>query len=228
MNCKIAIIMPALNEEKSIEYLIDEIPKNLISQIVVVDNGSTDETAIIAEKKGAIVVEETKRGYGNACLKGIEYLEENPPSIVVFLDADYSDNPQYLHALINPIAEKKADLVLGSRIKKGESRGELSFHVYAANIFFSKLINFFYGLNLTDLGPFRAISWKTLKSLDMSSKTYGWSAEMIVKAAKFGIKISEVNVGFRKRIGKSKISGSIKSSLIAVLHIFYNIFKFRL
>lgn len=105
------------------------------------------------------MVKETKRGYGNACLKGIEYLKDNPPSIVVFLDADYSDNPQYLHALINPIAEKKADLVLGSRIKKGESRRALSFHVYAANIFFSKLINFFYDLNLTDLGPFRAICW---------------------------------------------------------------------
>lgn len=228
MNCKIAMIMPALNEEKSIELLLDEIPKNLISQIVVVDNGSTDKTAIKAEKKGAIVVEETKRGYGNACLKGIEYLEENPPSIVVFLDADYSDDPKHLQSLINPIIEKKAELVLGSRIKKGQGRGELAFHVYVANIFFSKLINFFYGLNLTDLGPFRAICWHSLKRLKMSSKTFGWSAEMIVKAAEIGIRISEVNIGSRKRIGKSKISGSVKSSLIAALHIFYTIFKFRL
>jgi glycosyltransferase involved in cell wall biosynthesis len=226
MNSKIAVIIPALNEEKSIELVIRAIPKDLSPRIVVVDNGSTDNTGIIARKNGVIVIEEPKHGYGRACKAGIKYLEEHPPSIVVFLDADYSDDPSAMLYFIRPIIEKYADLVLGSRLKNNINKDACPSHVFAANRFFSKMINLLYKLDITDLGPFRAIRWENLKQLNMNSKTYGWSSEMIVKAAKKKFKIMEIPVSYRKRIGKSKISGTFKGSIIAALLIFYNILRY--
>ncbi len=225
MKEKIAVIIPALNEEESIELVIGDIPNYLSSRIIVVDNGSTDETATKARKKGAILIEEPDRGYGRACLAGLKYLERIPPSIVVFLDADYSDDVSSMPNLIQPIMDGMADLVLGSRISK-RGLNALPFHVLVANRFFSWMINKLYSLNLTDLGPFRAIRWDTLEVLDMGSKTFGWSAEMIVKAARTNAKIVEIPVKFRKRIGKSKISGSVLGSLKAAFHIFLNILRY--
>jgi glycosyltransferase involved in cell wall biosynthesis len=220
---KIAVIIPALNEEKSIEQVIRDIPKNLVSDIIVVDNGSTDSTGNKARTIGAKVVEEPKQGYGRACKAGIRYLKMAPPSIVVFLDADHCDYPPDMHRLVQPIILSKADLVLGSRLKQRTENDSLRLHVRAANRFFSKLINLFYHTNLTDLGPFRAVRWSALTRLKMISETYGWSSEMIVKAARQKFNIVEIPVKYRRRIGKSKISGSFKASLKAALHIFYNI-----
>lgn len=227
IKAKIAVIIPALNEEKSIELVVRDIPKNLVSEIVVVDNGSTDSTAIKARTIGAKVVEEPRQGYGRACKAGIRYLETAPPSIVVFLDADYSDYPADMRHLVQPIIDDNADLVLGSRLKQKADDDSLELHVTAANRFFSKLINLLYGINLTDLGPFRAIRWDVLTQLNMCTETYGWSSEMIVKAAKKKFNIVEIPMKYRRRIGKSKISGSFRGSLKAALHILYNIIKYR-
>lgn len=228
MKNEIAVIIPALNEEKSIELVIGAIPAKLSSKVIVVDNGSTDETSKRALKKGAMVIREPEQGYGRACMAGINFLKEDPPSIVVFLDAGYSDDPSKMTDLVRPIIERRADLVLGSRLSKGRSRGQLPIHVYSANRVFSWLINQLYHLNLTDLGPFRAISWKALKSLRMGANTFGWSAEMIVKAAKLGLKITEYPIGHSKRIGKSKISGSVRRSLMAALYILYYVLRYSL
>ena len=219
----IAVIIPALDEEESIGLVVRDIPKELVSQVVVVNNGSVDDTGIIARMNSAVVIDEPEHGYGRACKAGIKYLENAPPSIVVFLDGDYSDYPGELSRLIQPIIEERADLVLGSRLRFQNS---LSFHVAAANKFFSKLINLLYGVSLTDLGPFRAIKWDLLQRLNMTSDTYGWSCEMIVKAAKTKARIEEFPVRYRKRIGRSKISGSFRGSLKAFTHILYNILRY--
>ena len=226
MKAEIAVIVPALNEEESIEQVVGDIPGDLVSEIVVVDNGSTDRTGANARKTGAKVIVEHERGYGRACMAGVKYLEKHPPSIIVFLDADHSDPPTALPNLVQPVLSGEADLVLASRAAK--MRGALPWHVFAANRIFAWMINHLYHLHLTDLGPFRAIRWDTLKALNMSSETYGWSSEMIVKAAKIKARITEIPVAYRKRIGHSKISGTVRGSLKAASWIFYNILRYRL
>ncbi len=226
MDKKVAAVIPALNEEDSIGYVLDDIPRETVPEVIVVDNGSTDRTKIEAEKHGAIVITERRKGYGNACMAGISYLRRKPPYIVVFCDADYSDDPKEIPKIVQPILTANYELVLGSRMRIKDNI--LPFHVKAANAFFSKMINLFYGLNITDLGPLRSIRWDKLEQLEMHSKTYGWSAEMIVKAARNRYKISELPVKYRKRIGQSKISGRVKTSLEATLHIIYNIIRYHL
>lgn len=224
----IVVIIPALNEEDSLGLVIGEIPRGLVSAIIVVDNGSTDETAAVARSSGAIVLREPRRGYGRACMSGVKYLHDDPPSIVVFLDADYSDPPSAMPALLQPLKSGEADLVLASRLNSANSKATVPTHVYFANKIFAWTIKLLYGLTLTDLGPFRAIKWDTLKTLDMSAQGYGWSSEMIVKAARMNRKVIEVPIVFRKRIGRSKISGNIAASLEAASVTFYNIFRYWL
>ncbi len=224
----IAVIIPALNEEESIKLVVKEVPKNIVSEIVVVDNGSTDDTRAKAKESGATVVTEPKHGYGRACKAGVRHLEKTPPEIVVFLDADYSDYPADMSNLVQPIVDGNADLVLGSRLRNDLEKDAILSHAVAANRYFSRLINLMYDLNLTDLGPFRAIRWNALGRLNMKSDSYGWSCEMIVKTAKLKFKIMEVPVRYRRRIGRSKISGNIVSSLRASLHILYNIMRHRI
>jgi len=228
VKAEIAVIVPALNEEESIEQVVGDIPGDLVSEIVVVDNGSTDRTGAKARKTGAKVIVEHERGYGRACMAGVKYLEKHRPSIIVFLDADYSDPPTALPNLVQPVLSGEADLVLASRAWSKNDRGALPWHVFAANRIFAWMINHLYHLHLTDLGPFRAIRWDTLKALNMSSETYGWSSEMIVKAAKMKARITEIPVACRKRMGHSKISGTVRGSLKAASWIFYNILRYCL
>ncbi len=228
MKPRVVVLIPALNEEESIQLVIRDISRDFVSEIIVINNGSSDSTKYKAKESGALVIDAPKQGYGRACLTGIQYLKSNPPSIVVFLDADYSDIASALPYLIQPIIDGKADLVLGSRLHGAYEEDALSKHVLLANRFFSTLINILYHLKLTDLGPFRAIGWDTLQTLTMVSKTYGWSSEMIVKAARKKYRVIEIPIGCRKRIGTSKISGSIKGSIKAAIYIFYIIVKFRL
>ena len=220
----ISVVIPALNEENAIAKVIADIPKNvcppdghtgaIVQEIIVVDNGSTDDTAAIAEQNGARVVDETRRGYGYACLAGIAALEAAPPDIVVFLDGDYSDYPADLPRLLQPILEGRADLVIGAR-KAYNAREALLPQARFGNWLACLLIRRFFGAHYTDLGPFRAIRYSQLLALDMQDKTFGWTVEMQLKAAKQAIPVCEVPVHYRKRIGTSKITGTLTGSLKA-------------
>ena len=213
------VIIPAFNESKSIGKVISEIPA-LVTEIVVVNNNSTDNTAMVAEEKGATVLLETKKGYGYSCLKGIEYLKSkaSPASIIVFLDGDYSDFPEELNQLLKPIINSNAVMVIGSR-------GSMLFQQIAGNWLVTRLIKLFFKVNFTDLGPFRAITWEALQKINMQDKTFGWTVEMQVKAAKLQLKFQEIPVSYRKRIGKSKVSGTIKGTILAGYKILLTIFK---
>ena len=220
----ISVVIPALNEENAIAKVIADIPKNvctpdghtgaIVQEIIVVDNGSTDDTATIAKQNGARVVDETRRGYGYACLAGIAALEAAPPDIVVFLDGDYSDYPADLPRLLQPILEGRADLVIGAR-KAYNAREALLPQARFGNWLACLLIRRFFGAHYTDLGPFRAIRYSQLLALDMQDKTFGWTVEMQLKAAKRAIPVCEVPVHYRKRIGTSKITGTLTGSLKA-------------
>ncbi|MCY3413040.1 MAG: glycosyltransferase family 2 protein [Candidatus Heimdallarchaeota archaeon] len=220
----IAIIIPALNEELAIESTLQAIP--IEATIVVVDNGSTDNTATIASKY-ATVVSEINKGYGFACLKGIDYLKtlNPPPKLVIFLDADGADDPSELMKLLE-IKENipYPDLVLGSRLDKLEM-GAMAKHAIWANKVFTKIIKLLYKVKLSDMGPMRVIDYQTLLDIDMQDTGYGWTSEMIVKAIKRGYTLVEVPVTYRKRIGVSKISGSWITSLRAALWITIHIIK---
>lgn len=217
-NLKIAVIVPALNEELAIGRVVREIP-NLVTKAIVVDNGSTDGTAEQAREAGAHVVHEERRGYGYACLRGME--EASDTDVLVFLDGDYSDSPEEMGLLIEPIAAGDADLVVGSRIRGRREKGAMLPHSFVANILFSLALRLLYGLRVTDIGPFRAIRYDWLISLGMEDVTYGWTLEMMVKAAKRKLRVVEVPVSYRKRIGQSKVSGSLWASLKAVTKMIY-------
>jgi glycosyltransferase involved in cell wall biosynthesis len=228
-NSKIVkIIIPAYNEEGGIGGVIREIPRNLIHEIVVVNNASTDNTAEIAKSEGATVLHEPVRGYGRACLKGIEYLKESKlkPEIIVFLDADHSDYPEEIKELIKPILEQQADLVIGSRALGNRESGSMTPQQIFGNWLATRLLRLFYNVKFTDLGPFRAITFAELVKLDMQDKTFGWTVEMQLKAAKNGLRCVEVPVRYRKRIGFSKISGTIRGTVMAGYKILYTIFKY--
>ena len=224
----IDVIIPAFNEEQSIGKVIRDIPKNLIRNIVVCNNNSSDNTAIFASNAGALVVEQPVQGYGNACLKGIEFIQNQkstaPPDIIVFMDGDYSDYPQEIDVLIEPIRSGH-DLVIGSRILGGAPQGSLTIPQKVGNWLATRLISVFYGYRFTDLGPFRAIRWNKLLQLDMQDRNYGWTVEMQVKALKFHLACTEVPVSYRKRIGQSKISGTVSGSIRAGHKILWTIFK---
>ena len=228
------VIIPALNEEKAIGNVIGDIPKSLVSKIIVVDNGSTDQTSTLARKLGAKVVFEPVKGYGKACLAGLNHiflLSANHPDIIVFLDADYSDYPEEMEKLITPILDKSYDLVIGSRIAGKIEKKAMPTHAMLANKVISKMLSFLLRNRFTDIGPFRAIRYQALQSLEMKDKTYGWTVEMNIKAARKGLKIQEVPVRYRKRIGTSKVSGrpiaSIKAMIVIILSILKYMFETR-
>jgi glycosyltransferase involved in cell wall biosynthesis len=206
---KIAVIIPALNEEKTIALVLNDIPKDLVDEVVVIDNGSSDRTAEIAKEKGATVLSETRRGYGYPCLRGIEYLKSKGPDVVVFVDANYSDHPAEIGRLVEPIIREDYDLVLGSRILGNVEKGALRLPVRFGNLLATVLIRLLYRHRYTDVGPFRAIKFRKLLQLDMHDNL-GWTVEMQVKAVKAGFKILEVPVSYRKGTGKSKITGNVK------------------
>lgn len=224
----INVIIPAFNEENGVGQVIQEIPMNLVSEIIVVNNASTDNTAHVAKQAGATVLREPTPGYGRACLAGIAYLKtKNPsPDIVVFLDADHSDFPEEIRHLIEPILLDNVDLVIGSRALGHKEKGSMTPQQVFGNWLATRLLNLFYGVKFTDLGPFRAIKYDSLLSLDMQDRTYGWTVEMQVKAAKQNMKCVEIPVGYRKRIGFSKVSGTLKGTLMAGYKIITTIFKY--
>ena len=221
------VIIPALNEEKSIALVIQDIPSYLVRNIYVCDNGSTDNTAANAKSAGAIVVHEAKKGYGAACLKGISTISNTnaPPDILVFIDGDYSDYPQELESLIKPIIDSNKDLVIGSRVQGLADKGSLTQVQKFGNALSTKLISLLFNEHFTDLGPFRAIRWESLIKLNMVDQNYGWTVEMQVKAAKLNMDCCEVPVNYKNRIGKSKVSGTIKGSILAGYKILSTIFK---
>ena len=221
----LSIIIPALNEERSLGYVIKSIPK-IYREVVVVDNGSSDKTSKVAFENGAKVITEKNKGYGFACLKGIDYLKENPPDIIVFLDGDYSDYPEEINKIIEPICNNQVDFVIGSRVKSLRENGSMTPQQVFGNKLACFLMNLLYSSAFTDLGPFRAIKWKTLKELKMTDKTYGWTVEMQLKILRNRIAYCEVPVRYRKRIGYSKVSGTLKGSVLAGVKIISWIFKY--
>ena len=221
----LSIIIPALNEEKSIGYVIKSIPK-IYREVIVVDNGSSDKTSKVAFENGAKVITEKNKGYGFACLKGIDYLKENPPDIIVFLDGDYSDYPEEINKIIEPICKNQVDFVIGSRVKSLRENGSMTPQQVFGNKLACFLMNLLYNSTFTDLGPFRALKWKTLKKLKMTDKTYGWTVEMQLKILRNRIAYCEVPVRYRKRIGYSKVSGTLKGSVLAGIKIISWIFKY--
>ena len=207
--------------------VINDIPKELVRDILVCNNASTDSTEKVAEESGATVIWAPEKGYGSACLKGIEYIKQNDtsPDIVVFLDGDYSDHPQEMVDLIAPIKEHGMDLVIGSRAMGQLESGSMMPQQIFGNWLATTLIKFFYNYSFTDLGPFRAITYDKLMEIDMQDPDFGWTVEMQVKAAKYKLKCTEVPVNYRKRIGVSKVSGTIKGTILAGHKIIWTIFK---
>ena len=224
---KINVVIPAFNEEQSIGKVIADIPKEIVSQIIVANNNSSDRTKLVAQAAGAIVVDEERAGYGFACLKGIDYLKQNVTTdILVFLDGDYSDYPEQLADVVEPIVNGQADLVIGSRALGKKESGSMTFPQIFGNWLATTLIKLFYNVRFTDLGPFRAISWNKLMQINMQDQTYGWTVEMQVKAAKHKLRAVEVPVNYKRRIGVSKVSGTIKGTVLAGYKILFTIFKY--
>ena len=223
----VVVIIPAFDEENGVGQVIREIPREFVNEIIVVNNNSTDNTELIAKEAGATVLREPIPGYGRACLKGIDYLKQmNPkPEIVIFLDADHSDYPEEIPTLLKPIFEG-ADLAIGSRALGKKEQGAMTPQQIFGNWLATRLLDLFYGVKSTDLGPFRAIKYTTLIELDMQDKTYGWTVEMQLKAAKNGFRCVEVPVRYRRRIGFSKISGTVKGTVLAGYKILATIFKY--
>jgi glycosyltransferase involved in cell wall biosynthesis len=224
----IIVIIPAYNEEEAIGKVIAEIPKEWVREIVVVDNRSTDQTAIRAAEAGATVVHEPLPAYGQACLRGMAYVQSLPlpPDIIVFVDGDHSDYPEQLPDLVKPILDQNYDMVIGSRALGKRERGSMTPQQVFGNWLATFLMRLLYGVSYTDLGPFRAIKWDRLLALDMQDTTYGWTVEMQLKAAKQRMKTTEVPVKYRKRIGFSKISGTLKGVVLAGYKIITTIFKY--
>ena len=205
-------VIPALNESASIGGVLDAIPRGLIRRIVVCDNGSSDDTSEVARAHGARVIREDRRGYGSACLSALSALREDPPEAVLFLDADGSDDPSEASLLLDPIAAGRADLVIGSRTLGEREPGSLPLQSRFGNWLATRLLRLFYGARWTDLGPFRAVRWDALERLGMRDRDFGWTVEMQVKAARAGLRGIEVPVRYRKRIGRSKISGTVSGA----------------
>tara|TARA_B100000809_G_scaffold255101_1_gene293181 strand:+ start:446 stop:1141 length:696 start_codon:yes stop_codon:yes gene_type:complete len=224
----IDVIIPAFNEENSVGNVVRDIPKGLVREIIVVNNNSTDDTAINARNAGATVLTEPNMGYGNACLKGMAHVakKENKPDIIVFLDADYSDYPEEIVEVIAPIMNQNMDMVIGSRALGNLEKGAMTPQQIFGNWLATFLLKLFYGVTYTDLGPFRAIKYNSLVALGMKDKTYGWTVEMQVKAAKQKMKTCEVPVNYRVRIGFSKVSGTVKGTIGAGYKIITTIFKY--
>jgi glycosyltransferase involved in cell wall biosynthesis len=224
---RIAVLIPALNEEATLPAVLADLPTELIEEVVVVDNGSSDHTAQVARVSGATVLSEPRRGYGSACLAGIGYLRAKGPDIVVFLDADYSDHPDELPNIVRPIVAGECDLVIGSRTKGKAEPGALLLQARFGNALATLLIRLLYGFSYSDLGPFRAIRFSSLLGLGMIDRTYGWPVEMQIKAVRQKLRITEVPVRYRKRAGgESKVSGTIKGTALAGYKILWTVFRY--
>ncbi len=224
---RIAVLIPALNEEASLPYVLADLAKEIVNEVVVIDNGSSDRTAEVARSGGATVLNELRRGYGSACLAGIEYLKSQEPDIVVFLDADYSDHPDELLAVVRPIVAEGADFVIGSRTKGEAEPGALLFQSRFGNALATWLIRLLYGFTYSDLGPFRAIRFPALLGLGMTDRTYGWNVEMQIKAVRRRLRITEVPVRYRKRAGgESKVSGTVSGTFLAGYKILWTVFRY--
>jgi len=220
------VIIPAFNEEGSVGKVINDIPKDAVRTIIVGNNGSTDSTKEVATQAGAVVVDEPRSGYGSACLAGMRYVadQNTPPDIVVFIDGDYSDYPEQLKDLVAKITEGH-DLVIGSRALGDLQKGSMTPAQLFGNWLATNLIRLLYKYEFTDLGPFRAVRYNKLLEMDMSDPDFGWTVEMQVKAAKMGMSCTEIPVNYRRRIGVSKVSGTIRGTILAGHKILWTIFK---
>lgn len=223
----IKVIIPAYNEEKAIANVIKEIP-NSVNEIIVISNNSTDNTIKVATEAGATVLSESRKGYGYACLKGMEYIStlEIKPDIVVFLDGDYSDYPEELTKIIAPILENNIDFVVGSRVASLREKHSMTPQQIFGNWLATTLMKIFFKATFTDLGPFRAIKYDKLLALKMEDKTYGWTVEMQLKVLKQKMSYLEIPVRYKNRIGVSKVSGTVKGSVMAGIKIIGWIFKY--
>jgi glycosyltransferase involved in cell wall biosynthesis len=208
---RVSVIIPTHNEAQSIERVLADLPSELTTEVIVVDSNSNDGTPEIAARMGARVLQEPRRGYGRACLTGLA--STSSPDVVVFLDGDYSDRPSELPILLAPIVDGSADITLGSRLRARTSAAALPWHQMFGNRLAARLIRLLYGLRITDLGPFRAGRADVLRLLDLEETTYGWAVEMILKGALGGYRVVEVPVSYYPRIGKSKISGTLKGTV---------------
>ncbi len=216
---KISVVIPAYNEEKAIGKVVRGVPANLVNEIIVVDNGSTDDTANQAALAGARVVREIRPGYGSACLAGAK--AAGNAEIIAFLDGDRSDNPAQLKAIADPVINNQADLVIGSRIDGKLDKGSMPVHGRLGNRLIVFLLRMLYGVNITDIGSFRAIKAKSLFELNMEQMTYGWPVEMVVKSSRRGFRIRSVPIHYRRRIGKSKVTGTLKGTVLATYYMFF-------
>lgn len=223
----IKVIIPAYNEADSIANVINDIP-DIVDEIIVVSNNSTDATETNARKAGATVLKESRKGYGYACLKGMSYVakQEPKPDIIVFLDGDYSDYPEELTKIIQPITENNIDFVIGARVKRLREQGSMTIPQIFGNWLATFLMRVMFNSRFTDLGPFRAIKYEKLLALSMEDKTYGWTVEMQLKALKQKLSYTEIPVNYRNRIGVSKVSGTVKGAIFAGIKILGWIFKY--
>ena len=223
----IKVIIPAYNEADSIAKVINDIPKS-VEEVIVVSNNSTDDTEINARNAGATVLSETQKGYGYACLKGMDYVakQQQQPDIIVFLDGDYSDYPEELTKIVAPIINDNLDFVIGARVKRLREQGAMTPQQIFGNWLACVLMKLMFGAKFTDLGPFRAIKYDKLLALQMEDKTYGWTVEMQLKVLKQKLSYTEIPVNYRNRIGVSKVSGTVKGSVMAGVKILGWIFKY--
>ena len=227
-NFTIDVLIPAFNEENSVGKVIKDIPA-FVRNIIVVNNNSNDDTKMVADAAGAIVLDEPQKGYGKACLTGMDFIKnlKQQPDILVFLDADYSDYPEQMSEVIRPIIEDGYDMVIGSRALGKRESGAMTLPQIFGNWLSTTLMYRIYGVKYSDLGPFRAIKWDKLKTLNMEDEDYGWTIEMQIKAAKSGLKTTEVPVDYRKRIGVSKVSGTVKGVFGAGWKILWTLWRYR-
>jgi glycosyltransferase involved in cell wall biosynthesis len=223
----IKVIIPAYNEEKAIGYVIQDIPSS-VSEVIVISNNSTDDTIQVAKNAGATVLSESRKGYGYACLKGMEYIaqQETKPDIIVFLDGDYSDYPQELTQIIAPIIKDDIDFVVGARVSRFREKQSMTPQQVFGNWLATTLMKSFFNATFTDLGPFRAIKYEKLVALNMEDKTYGWTVEMQLKVLKQKMSYVEIPVHYKNRIGISKVSGTVKGTIMAGIKIIGWIFKY--
>jgi glycosyltransferase involved in cell wall biosynthesis len=221
------VVIPALDESRSLPLVLGDLPRAAVRHVVVADNGSKDDTAAVAREAGCVVVSEPRRGYGSACLAGLAHLAAlpRPPDVVVFLDADRSDHADELPLLLAPIASGRADLVVGSRALGAREPGALLPQQRVGNWIATSMIRRLYGTEVTDLGPFRAITWEGLSRLGMADRDYGWTAEMQVKALRRGLRYEEVPVSYRRRVGRSKIAGTVRGTIGAGVKIVATILR---
>lgn len=223
---RVSVVIPTRNEASALAHVLADIPAWLVTEVLVVDSNSTDGTPEVAERMGARVIREPRRGYGQACLTGIAHC--NAPDIIVFLDGDYSDRPAELPRLLEPIAEGRADITIGSRLSGPRVQGAMAWHAAFGNRLAALLIRILFRLNITDLGPFRAARAEVLRKLELEETTYGWAVEMILKGASQGFRVVEVPVSYHPRIGESKISGTLRGTIGAAWFIFSRILRYYL